>query len=345
VKYECPRDGTSYILVIRNALHVPSMTNNLIPPFMMREAGITVHDTPKIQVSDPDGNDHSIFFPETKLRIPLSLWGVFSYFPTSKPTALEMTESEEIYMLTPSRWDPHQTAYAKNEENMIDWKGNMIEKSYRQQLILSEIDEDTAMASSVQIGSIEVKAIDLVMETVEEDSEKPHPCYQHVPCAADQVSSVLASVSTLLDDQILYEWMAERASLGKFQASIGSTNVTDSEYILDEEEKEEIDPNTDDEHLLDKLYEGSLQGEIDLDDIMVSAAHAGRSKGIDAEHLDPKHGALTWRLPSGLLISLRNTVCEKTTLPSHGIMEQMTECYGTKESTNTSLWILSLLRR
>ena len=81
VKYECPRDGTSCILVIRNALHVPSMTNNLIPPFMMREAGITVHDTPKIQVSDPDDKDHSIFFPETKLRIPLSLWGVFSYFP------------------------------------------------------------------------------------------------------------------------------------------------------------------------------------------------------------------------------------------------------------------------
>jgi hypothetical protein len=147
------------------------------------------------------------------------------------------------------------------------------------------------MATSVQIGSIEVKAIDLVMETVDEDSEKPHPCYEHVPRAADQVSIILASVSTILNEQNLYERMTERANLGKFQASIGSTNVTDSEYLADEEERQEIDPSTDDEPLLDKLYEGSLQGEIDLDDIMVSAAHAGRSKGIDAEHISK-----TWRI-------------------------------------------------
>ena len=163
---------------------------------------------------------------------------LFSYVPTSKPTTLEMKESEEIYTLTPSRWVPHQTANAKNEESMIDWQGNIIEKRYQQQLILSDIDENTAMASSVQVGSIEVKARDLVMETVDKDSEKPHPCcYQHVPCASDQVSSVLASVSTILNDHILYERMAERASLGKFQASIGSTNVMSSEYIFDEEEK------------------------------------------------------------------------------------------------------------
>ena len=90
VKYECPYEGTKYILVIRNALHVPSMQHNLIPPFMMREAGVTVFDIPKIQVNDPSDKDHSIYFPETKFRIPMSLWGVFSYFPTSKPTATEM---------------------------------------------------------------------------------------------------------------------------------------------------------------------------------------------------------------------------------------------------------------
>jgi hypothetical protein len=45
-----------------------------------------VKDTPKIQVRDPDVNDHSITFLETGFRIPLALWGVFSYFPTSKPS-------------------------------------------------------------------------------------------------------------------------------------------------------------------------------------------------------------------------------------------------------------------
>ena len=54
----------SYILVLRNALHVPSMKNNLIPPFVMREAGIKVNDTPKIQTSNPTEEDHSIYFPD-----------------------------------------------------------------------------------------------------------------------------------------------------------------------------------------------------------------------------------------------------------------------------------------
>jgi hypothetical protein len=184
-------------------------------------------------VPDPTEEHHSIYFPETKFRIPISLWGVFSYFPTSMPTAQEMTESEEIYALTPSRWDPHQTAYASNEDNMLDWEGNIIDKKDRQQLLLSDIQEDTFMAASIQIGSIETKAIDTVMEsTVEDDIERPHPCYQHVPQEADQVSSILASISPILNDQTLYDRMAERANLGKFQASIGSTNVTNNEYLF-----------------------------------------------------------------------------------------------------------------
>jgi hypothetical protein len=104
VRYDSPYDtNKSYILVIRNALYVPSMDNNLIPPFMRREAGITVKDTPKIQMQDPTVEDHSIFFPETEFQIPLSLWGVFSYFPTTKPSLTDMTSSEEVYVLTTSR--------------------------------------------------------------------------------------------------------------------------------------------------------------------------------------------------------------------------------------------------
>ena len=87
VQYDCPYDGQSYILVIRNALYVPSMRKNLLPPFVLREAGVRVQDTPKIQVNDPTVEDHSISFPETGFRIPLSLWGMFSYFLTSKRTA------------------------------------------------------------------------------------------------------------------------------------------------------------------------------------------------------------------------------------------------------------------
>ena len=48
VNYGNPYDWKPYILVLQNALYVPSMDHNLIPPFMLREMGITVNDVPKI---------------------------------------------------------------------------------------------------------------------------------------------------------------------------------------------------------------------------------------------------------------------------------------------------------
>ena len=71
LQYECIYLGMSYIIVIRNALHVTSMANNLILTFMMKEAHIIVHITPKIQVDYPVVDDHSIFFPDTNFQIPL----------------------------------------------------------------------------------------------------------------------------------------------------------------------------------------------------------------------------------------------------------------------------------
>eukprot|EP00957_Ditylum_brightwellii_P121083 9235793-Ditylum_brightwellii.AAC.1 len=62
------------------------MKNNLILPFIMQEVDIEVNDAPKIQVSDPSKRDHSIYFKKTGFRIPMALWGTFSYFPSSKPT-------------------------------------------------------------------------------------------------------------------------------------------------------------------------------------------------------------------------------------------------------------------
>ena len=47
LQYDSPYDGKSYILVVTNALHVCSMCNNLPPPFMLQEAGITVNDNVK----------------------------------------------------------------------------------------------------------------------------------------------------------------------------------------------------------------------------------------------------------------------------------------------------------
>ena len=41
---------------------MPSMDHNLIPPFIMRAGGVTVHDTAKNHCDNPTVNDHCIKF-------------------------------------------------------------------------------------------------------------------------------------------------------------------------------------------------------------------------------------------------------------------------------------------
>jgi hypothetical protein len=36
-----------------------------------------------------------------------------------------MMESEDVYLLTPSRMNPNCDSYVTNEENMLDWEGHM----------------------------------------------------------------------------------------------------------------------------------------------------------------------------------------------------------------------------
>jgi hypothetical protein len=82
--------------------------------------------------------------------------------------------------------------------------------------------------------------------------------------------------------------------LRKFKASIGSTNALGGEHLIDDDsapqpltddDMSESDSDEDDDQTLNDLYESTTQGEIDLDEIMVSAALAGKSIGVDPAHL------------------------------------------------------------
>ena len=64
LKYDCPYSGEFKILKIRRELYVTSMTHNLLPPFMLREAGIHINEVPKIHVRSPTEH-HAITFQET----------------------------------------------------------------------------------------------------------------------------------------------------------------------------------------------------------------------------------------------------------------------------------------
>jgi hypothetical protein len=269
VQYDCPHTGTKDILVIRNALLVPSMKHNLLPPFILREAGLMVKDTPKLHVDEPTIDDHSILFPETGFRIPLSLWGIFSYFSTSKPTPTQMQESEDIYLMTPPQFNPHDDAYAANEANTIDWEGNVVEPKHRTEVLLSEIEEGENMTVSAAVSSVQTRTINRVLEASTVSEEKVARLYQSIPYAADEIASVLADVSPLLDDVALYARLSARSEIGMFKASIGSTDAPSKEYLVEDDDTTATDPSTDksddvsiiiekndDTRLLDQLYEG-----------------------------------------------------------------------------------------
>ena len=86
VAYDCSYKAKVYLLLMRNALQVSDIHVNLLPPFIVREAGLPVDECSKSQSPDLTVDTHSIYSKETDLRICLGLNNTFSYFSTRIPT-------------------------------------------------------------------------------------------------------------------------------------------------------------------------------------------------------------------------------------------------------------------
>mmetsp|Transcript_26699 Transcript_26699/g.37842 ORF Transcript_26699/g.37842 Transcript_26699/m.37842 type:complete len:775 (+) Transcript_26699:4067-6391(+) len=297
VQYVSPYTSTVAMLVIRNALEVPAMEHNLIPPFMMREAGVQVSSTPKIQISDPSVDDHAILFKETKFRIPLLLEGVFSYFPTSKPSESDLMASKDVYILTPEHWDPHSPSYAANEESMLDWEGNLVESKFRKtEIPLIEIPDEGEIAG-MKTSAVETSMVDAAMEAesyIPDDEIQPN-------LATDHTSQELLDVSCIYHDLTLSARMEERARLGRYQMSIGATNARYELGLVSDDESDSGDGTTyepcecsedncegDDQDTTSSAQEALKEideDELDIESFMMSAASADNPRGVKPDHL------------------------------------------------------------
>jgi len=74
--YNDPVTLKTYLLVIRNALLIPTMEHNLLPPFLIREASLFLDETPKFQPTSLLKENHTIYDVETGLGIHLQLNGL-----------------------------------------------------------------------------------------------------------------------------------------------------------------------------------------------------------------------------------------------------------------------------
>ena len=282
VLYQDGYTGIEYILVVRNALHVPSMNHNLIPPFILRENGIKVNEIAKIHCDEPSKEDHAIVIDST-LRIPLSLHGVFSYFPTRLPTVEELQASDNVYMLTPENFDPHDGSFAHNESRMVDWEGEVSHKEDCRRIMLEDVpDTSDVIASARAIRQEEQEHIDRNLIVPDRSSNQAF-------------RSEIADVSAVLCEMSLCDRLIARNEVSQMMCSIGFCDATEDATLFGDippSPDDTIDiEDLDDEMIVDHIFAAVSSGQLDLeelpfkDDKQVSSAFARPKEGLDAQHL------------------------------------------------------------
>eukprot|EP00957_Ditylum_brightwellii_P130424 9949290-Ditylum_brightwellii.AAC.1 len=117
----------------------------------------------------------------------MGLWGVFSYFPTSKASIEEVNTFENVYTLTPNRWNPHTKQYVNCEQNLINWEGKAMGKTIEMKIILADIPDDEGMTSSMIIASAEIRCMD-ALEKDDDVAIDTHPKYQMIQYDANKVA-------------------------------------------------------------------------------------------------------------------------------------------------------------
>ena len=130
--YDCPRTGQVIILMVNQAIHIPTMENNLLCPMQIRMNDVKVSEIPKFLADNPTDETHAITFQdgEASFIIPLSLDGVTSVFPTRKPTMEEYNNGIRFDLTYESPvWDPHSSTFSDRESNMVGADGLVPETS------------------------------------------------------------------------------------------------------------------------------------------------------------------------------------------------------------------------
>eukprot|EP00536_Pseudo-nitzschia_multiseries_P018880 jgi/Psemu1/57794/gm1.57794_g len=116
-----PTSGQVYIIVFHQALYFgDKLKNSLICPNQVRDCNFnSVEETPRqfdprskhgITIQTPMEDDDP-----KKVFIKLSMRNVISYFPTRKPTRLELDECQHLIATNDTPWDPHSLKFRMAE--------------------------------------------------------------------------------------------------------------------------------------------------------------------------------------------------------------------------------------
>ena len=92
------------MLVFHQAIMVHDLNSNLLCPNQMRDNGLSVNDELKHCIDQATEDHHAIVVPDADgtgdgLRIPLSIYGVVSYFSSRKLMVEEYESTHLNYIL------------------------------------------------------------------------------------------------------------------------------------------------------------------------------------------------------------------------------------------------------
>ena len=214
IVYDCPYSMKSFLLLIRNALYLEQAHDNLVPPFLLREAGLHVNECAKLHaLPHPTEEHHSIFFPDEDLRIPLQLNGIFSYFYHRAPH-LEEIDNLKVLFLTPdsATWDPHSLHFHDQEARLLDHNGSIVTSPTKEPLFL--ITDEDAVDNAV-VYSLDMSVSDYDTHVDDAINNNAHCHFVHdtdttsVPVFETSVFStkLQATVGSALGTSSITDWL------------------------------------------------------------------------------------------------------------------------------------------
>jgi hypothetical protein len=81
---------------------------------------VEVDNCPKHLAPLNKPSTHSIFIPESQLRLPLCLKGPISLFDSRSPTQYELEHCKWVHLTNDEVWDPHSTEQLQDNEECIE---------------------------------------------------------------------------------------------------------------------------------------------------------------------------------------------------------------------------------
>ena len=180
----------------------------------MRAGGVHVNDTAKIHCNNPTIDDHCIKFNnngDDSLRIPLQLFGTFSYFHTRKPTEQELYDCDKLF-LTPdaSDWNPHCESFERNERAMLNYEGEMNDIGTRSYKPMNLFDTDVENALEIAHVSVD-KWEDQIDANIS---------------VAYSMPTVSVSTGNNESEEFMHA-LGLRGEISKVYGTLGSTNVNE----------------------------------------------------------------------------------------------------------------------